>query len=131
MNLASHDVYASIVGGLSVEEPAIDLPLALALASALRDRPLAPGTVLCGEIGADGRAPPDRRPERRLREAARLGFTRAVVPRHAGRGEAEIDAAGIELLRVATLREAITAALAEPVRGAPAPVGVLIGGGLE
>ena len=44
-NLASHDVYASIVGGLTVEEPALDLPLALALASALRDRPIAPGTV--------------------------------------------------------------------------------------
>ena len=131
MNLAAHDVYASIVGGLSVEEPAIDLPLALALASALRDRPLVPGTVLCGEIGLTGELRPIHNLTRRLREAARLGFTRAVVPRHAGRGEAEVDAAGIELLRVATLREAIAAALAEPVRGAPAAVGVPIGGGAQ
>src|SRR3954454_3097777 len=76
MNLASHDVYASIVGGLAVEEPAIDLPLALPrarpLASALRDKPLAAGTVACGEIGLTGELRPTNGLGRRLREAARL-----------------------------------------------------------
>jgi DNA repair protein RadA/Sms len=113
LNLAGHDVYASIVGGLTVEEPSIDLPLALALASALRDRPLVQGTVACGEIGLTGELRPINGLSRRLREAARLGFTRAVVPRHSGRGE---DAAGvprIELIRVGTLREAVAAALVE------------------
>lgn len=114
MNLASHDVYASIVGGLAVEEPAIDLPLALALASALRDRPLISGTVLCGEIGLTGELRPTNGLARRLREAARLGFTRAVVPRQQGRGEAFEAIPGVELIRVATLRDAIAAALAEP-----------------
>jgi len=114
MNLASHDVYASVVGGLAVEEPAIDLPLALALASALRDRPLIGGTVLCGEIGLTGELRPIHGLGRRLREAARLGFTRAVVPQQQGRREPLEDVIGIELVRVATLRDAITAALSEP-----------------
>jgi DNA repair protein RadA/Sms len=113
MDLASHDVYASIVGGLVVEEPAIDLPLALALASALRDRPLIPGTVLCGEIGLTGELRPIHGLARRLREAARLGFTRAIVPRQQGRGELVEEMAGFALIRVASLRDAIAAALAD------------------
>jgi DNA repair protein RadA/Sms len=112
LNLASHDVYASIVGGLTVEEPAIDLPLALALASALRDRPLAPATVTCGEIGLTGELRPINGLSRRLREAARLGFTRAIVPRNSGRGE-EPDESGMDVVRVGTLREAIAAALVD------------------
>jgi DNA repair protein RadA/Sms len=119
LNLAGHDVYASIVGGLSVDEPAIDLPLALALASALRDRSLAPGTVLCGEIGLTGELRPIQGLERRLREAARLGFGRAIVPRQAGRGETT-EAAGIEVVRVATLREAVAAALVDSANPSPA-----------
>ena len=115
MNLASHDVYASIVGGLTVEEPSLDLPLALALASALRDRPLATGTVACGEIGLTGELRPTNGIGRRLREAARLGFTRAIVPSGAGRGD-DIEGLAIDLVRVATLREAIAAALVERAR---------------
>ena len=109
-NLASHDVYAAIVGGLTVEEPAIDLPLALALASSLRDRPLVSGTVLCGEIGLTGELRPINGLGRRLREAARLGFTRAVLPR-AGRTDDGLDGVEMEIIRVGTLREAIAAAL--------------------
>ena len=52
--LAQHDVYANLAGGLSVSEPGLDLPLALALASSLRDRPLVPGTVAIGEVGLAG-----------------------------------------------------------------------------
>ena len=113
MNLASHDVYASVVGGLSVEEPAIDLPLAVALASALRDKPIVPGTVLCGEIGLTGELRPVNGLERRLREAQRLGFERAIVPQRAGRrgaGDSE-NVSGIEIVRAATLRDALGAAL--------------------
>ena len=115
MNLASHDVYASIVGGLTVEEPSLDLPLALALASALRDRPLVAGTVACGEIGLTGELRPATSLGRRLREAARLGFTRAIVPRNTGRGE-DLEGLAIDLVRVGTLREAIAAALVERAR---------------
>ena len=115
MNLASHDVYANIVGGLTVEEPTLDLPLALALASALRDRPLQTGTVSCGEVGLTGELRPVNGLGRRLREASRLGFTRAIVPRNAGRAE-DLEDAKIELVRVGTLREAIAAALVERPR---------------
>jgi DNA repair protein RadA/Sms len=128
INLASHDVYASIVGGLAIEEPAIDLPLALALASALRDWPLIPGTVLCGEIGLTGELRPINNLGRRLREAARLGFTRAIVPRQQGRGETHEEINGIEVIRVATLRDAIAAALTEQGRNATdEPVRIPIG----
>ncbi|CAN5782873.1 DNA repair protein RadA [soil metagenome] len=134
LNLAAHDVYASIVGGLVVEEPAIDLPLAVALASALRDRPLVSGTVLCGEIGLTGELRPIHGLERRLREAARLGFVRAIVPRAAGRaagGGDEPPPPGIEMIRVATLRDAVAASLSEPLgRGAePLQARVPVGGG--
>jgi DNA repair protein RadA/Sms len=120
LNLAAHDVYASIVGGLSVDEPAIDLPLAIALASALRDRPLVPGTVLCGEVGLTGELRPMLGLERRLREAARLGFGRAIVPRQAARGERVQEGSAMEVVRVATLREAIAAALSDGARQPPA-----------
>jgi DNA repair protein RadA/Sms len=112
LNLASHDVYASVVGGLTVEEPAIDLPLALALASALRDRPLVGGTVLCGEIGLTGELRPINGLSRRLREAARLGFGRAIVPRQTGMLDDGLDGI-VDLVPVATLRDAVTAALIE------------------
>lgn len=113
LNLASHDVYASVVGGLTVDEPAIDLPLAVALASALRDKPLAQGTVLCGEIGLTGELRPVGGLDRRLREAQRLGFVRAIVPQRTARrapGDGE-KVSGIEVIRAATLREALGAAL--------------------
>jgi DNA repair protein RadA/Sms len=115
LNLASHDVYASIVGGLTVEEPSLDLPLALALASALRDKPMVPGTVACGEIGLTGELRPTTSLGRRLKEASRLGFTRAIVPRNTGRGD-DLEGVKIDLVRVATLREAVAAALVDRPR---------------
>jgi len=66
-----------------------------------------------GEIGLTGELRPIHRLAHRLREAARLGFTRAIVPRHSGRGDDGGEVPGIELIRVATLREAIAAALVE------------------
>jgi DNA repair protein RadA/Sms len=108
VGLSSHDVYANLAGGLSVAEPGLDLPLALALASSLRDKPLAEATVAVGEVGLLGELRAVSGLERRLREAARLGYRRAIVPR-AVSGQAET--AGIETIRVGTLREAIAAAI--------------------
>ncbi len=109
VSLGSHDVYANIAGGLSVAEPGLDLPLALALASSLRDRPVATGTVAIGEVGLLGELRAVSGLARRLREAARLGYRRAIVPRAAAR-DAELPSE-IELVPVATLREAIERAL--------------------
>jgi DNA repair protein RadA/Sms len=107
VGLSSHDVYANLAGGLSVAEPGLDLPLALALASSLRDRPLAAATVAVGEVGLLGELRAVSGVDRRLREAARLGYRRAIVPRAGG----ETEVPGIERIRVGTLREAIAAAL--------------------
>lgn len=113
IGLAGHDVYANLAGGLSVTEPGLDLPLALALASSLRDRPLVPGTVAIGEVGLLGELRSVGGLDRRLREAARLGFTRAIVPR-SGRGQPAAPA-GIEVIVVGSLAEAIRAALGDPL----------------
>ncbi len=129
--LGGHDVYASLAGGLVVEEPAVDLPLAVALASSLRDRPVRPGTVVCGEVGLTGELRAVGGLERRLREAARLGFRRAVVPASTGRVERAAAApAGLEVVRVALLREALTACLAEAPESSAAAssVGVVVMG---
>ena len=108
--LGSHDVYANLAGGLSVMEPGLDLPVALALASSLRDQPIEPGTVAIGEVGLLGELRGVVGLERRLREAARLGVTRAIVPRpSAGLTLGSVD--GLEIRAVETLSDAITAAL--------------------
>jgi DNA repair protein RadA/Sms len=111
IGLSSHDVYANLAGGLSVAEPGLDLPVALALASSLRERAVAPGTVVIGEVGLLGELRAVSGLERRLREAARLGFTAAIVPRP-GRGGGSPEVPGMHIHEVATLRDAVEAALA-------------------
>ena len=83
IGLGSHDVYANLAGGLAVAEPGLDLPVALALASSFRDRAVPAGTVAIGEVGLLGELRGVPGLERRLREAARLGFRSAIVPRAA------------------------------------------------
>jgi len=117
LNLAGHDVYVNVAGGLTVDEPALDLPIALALASSLRERPLDTGSVAVGEVGLLGELRAVRGLDRRLREAARLGFTRAIVPavqeRAPGGSGRGADVAGLEQIRAGTLREAVGAALGD------------------
>ena len=116
VTLGSHDVYANLAGGLSVGEPGLDLPLALALASSMRDRPLAAKSVAIGEVGLLGELRSVAGLERRLREAARLGFESAIVPRPS-RDAAQVEVAGMRIIEVATLRDAVESALAgEPGR---------------
>ena len=111
IGLANHDVYANLAGGLTVTEPGLDLPLALALASSLRDRPLVPGTVAIGEVGLLGELRLVGGLDRRLREAARLGFTRAIVPRTHRRATAAVP--GVETIVAGTLADAIRASLGD------------------
>jgi DNA repair protein RadA/Sms len=114
IGLGSHDVYANLAGGLSVDEPGLDLPIALALASSLRDRPIRANTVAIGEVGLLGELRSVSGLDRRLREAARLGFARAIVPR-SGPMNASADRPDIEIVEVATLRDAVGAGLAARV----------------
>jgi len=100
--LAKADVYALAVGGVKVTEPGADLALALAVASAIQSEPVDPHLVACGEIGLGGELRQVAHTHRRLAEAARLGFKRAVVPYSAPQ-----DVEGIDLIRVGTLPDAI------------------------
>jgi DNA repair protein RadA/Sms len=109
--LGSHDVYANLAGGLAVGEPGLDLPVALALASSLRDRPVGGGVVAIGEVGLLGELRAVTGLERRLREAARSGFRTAIVPRPT-RSAPAAQVPGMDIVEVATLREAIDAGLA-------------------
>jgi DNA repair protein RadA/Sms len=126
IGLGSHDVYANLAGGLTVVEPALDLPLALALASSSRDRSIPSGTVAIGEVGLLGELRSVVGIERRLREAARLGFTRAIVPRpSSGTSLAGIE--GIEVTPVSTLRDAIEVALTDRPTSHSEPVPAMLG----
>jgi len=113
VGLGTYDVYASVAGGMTVQEPAVDLPLALALASSLRDRPLREGTVAAGEVGLLGELRAVAGLERRLREAERLGFERAIVPAGGRAGERIPDRIGrLHVVACATLADALAAGLA-------------------
>jgi len=107
--IAGHDVYANLAGGLSLAEPGLDLPIALALASSFRDRPVIAGTVAIGEVGLLGELRAVAGVERRLAEAARLGFRRAIVPHDPRRRPGAT--AGLEVHEAASLRAAIQLAL--------------------
>ncbi len=108
--LGNHDVYANVVGGLRIVEPAADLAVALAMASSFRDRAIDPGTVAVGEIGLSGELRSVGQFERRLQEAARLGFNRVIVPGSVSRG-ALPQLPGVQVLRADTVGEAIETVL--------------------
>ncbi len=88
MALGGHDVYASVAGGLRIGEPAADLGIALAVASAFRGVALAAGTAAFGELGLSGEVRAVSQPARRAGEARRLGFTHVVAPASAERRDA-------------------------------------------
>ena len=100
----------NIVGGLRIREPAIDLGIAVSVASSHLNRPVRQDMVVFGEIGLAGELRSVGRSEQRLREAAKLGFKRAVLPktRHQELGEHD----GFQAHAVRTLAEAIDLALA-------------------
>jgi len=76
-----HDVFVNGVGGLKITEPAADLAVVLAIVSSLRNRPLPPQLVVFGEIGLAGENPPGSTWAGAAEEAAKLGFTAAVIPK--------------------------------------------------
>ena len=108
--LSRFDCYLAVAGGLEVEEPAADLGVAAALVASYRDLTLPSGTVLVGELGLGGQLRPVGQLELRLQEAARLGFSRAVVPKGSGLAKAAAGL-GLELLEAGTVAAALVAAL--------------------
>ena len=109
LKLGMQDVFVNVVGGLKITEPAADLTVALAIASSFRDRPVAEDMVVIGEVGLSGELRTVSQAQRRLVEAARLGFKRALVPQTLVRMK---DAPQeIELVGARTLTQAIDLAL--------------------
>ncbi len=104
LELLADDVFVSVAGGLEVPEPAADLGVAAAVASSFRNRPLAPHTVLFGEVGLAGEVRGAGQASLRIREAAQMGFTRCILP---ARNIPSPGEAGIELVGVNTLPEAL------------------------
>jgi len=99
------DVYVNIVGGMDFSDPAGDLGIALAIATSFLDRSIDPGLVAVGEVGLTGEIRPVTNLPQRLKEAARLGFTRALVPRSSI--DKKTHQLGIEVKGVDTLKEAL------------------------
>jgi DNA repair protein RadA/Sms len=108
VRLSGHDVYLNVAGGLRIVEPAADLAAAAALVSSLTNAPLPADAVYFGEISLSGALRPVAQSAARLKEAAKLGFARAIVP-EAARGEGAD--AGLSLTAIGTL-EALVADIA-------------------
>ncbi|MCF0254032.1 MAG: DNA repair protein RadA [Duodenibacillus sp.] len=100
------DVFVNAVGGVKIAEPASDLAVLLAIVSSITDRPLPPRTAVFGEVGLAGEIRPAPRGQERLREAAKLGFQRAIIPR-ANAPRAPVE--GIEVIAVDRLSDALAA----------------------
>ena len=112
VNLSNQDVITNVIGGMKVGEPAADLGIALAVASSQRDARVAQGLVALGEIGLSGELRAVPQLERRLSEAARLGFKRCLIPETSHK--ISFDVKGIELLKAATVAEALRLGLVRP-----------------
>lgn len=106
LGLGTQDVYANVVGGMRINEPAADLAIAVAVASSLREKPVDPGTVCIGEIGLAGEIRSVNNLERRIQEASRLGFRRAIVPERSGNIPAA-SSLGLDIVKVSSAAEAI------------------------
>ena len=109
LRFSQADVYLNVIGGLRLEEPAADLAVAMAVASAAKDKPVPDTLAAIGEIGLSGEIRAVNHLLQRLREIRRLGFTQCIIPRS---GSNDVKAPeGLEVLRVKNIREAITVAL--------------------
>lgn len=108
MRLADRDIFLNVAGGVRVEEPAADLGVVAAIASSYLDRPLGFDVVVMGEVGLTGEVRAIGRADARVREAAKLGFRRAIIPAATARQWASED--GVEIVGVRSLEELFAAA---------------------
>lgn len=106
IRLSDQDVFVNVVGGLRVQEPAADFAVAAAIASSHRDQPISADAVLLGEVGLSGELRAVSQLDHRLREAAKLGFKRAIVPGRSQLYGTKVEGLAIESVR--TLRAAFS-----------------------
>ena len=110
LNLSKQDVYVNVIGGVEISEPAADLGIALAVATCARDVVVDERTVIIGEIGLSGEIRAVNNLEKRIVEAQKLGFTKAIIP-HSNNLEQKIT--GIEIIKVKRLIDAIGACVSK------------------
>jgi DNA repair protein RadA len=109
MMLQTQDTYVNVAGGVKLDEPAVDLAVAVSLASSFRDRPTRPEDVVIGEIGLTGEVRAVSRMEQRVAEAHKLGFKRVILPEYSMKGWKQPE--GMDIVGVRTLAEALHAAM--------------------
>lgn len=104
MNLGQHDVFVNVAGGIRIDEPAVDLGIASSIASSLRDVPVDSSSVAVGEIGLGGEIRTIGQIEKRVQEAAKLGFKRIIIPKNNLKGvkqNGEIEVVGVDRIEQA------------------------------
>jgi DNA repair protein RadA/Sms len=109
LHVGQFDVFVNVAGGIRIDEPAADLGMAVAIVSSLKDVPVDPRSAVIGEVGLGGEIRSIYQIERRITEAAKLGFTRAVIPRNNLRSKVLPDT--VEILQVDTVDQALDALL--------------------
>jgi DNA repair protein RadA/Sms len=108
MQLGGMDIFTNVVGGIKLVEPALDMGVVLALTSSLKEKPIGPDLMAFGEVGLNGEIRAVSQAETRLREASKIGFRRAIIPK--GNAERLPKIKGIEITGVTNISEALEAA---------------------
>lgn len=110
MNLSNKNVFINVSGGIRIDEPASDLPICLSVVSSIREKPLPVGTIVIGEVGLGGEIRGVPQILARLKEAEKLGFTTAIIPK--GNGKEIKGKTGMKLTFVSSIEEAVNTAKA-------------------
>ena len=106
IHIQGQDIFVNVVGGLELNEPAIDLSIIAALTSSFREIPIDPATVVFGEVGLGGEVRGVTSADIRIKEASKLGFKRCIIPE---RNAAQISTNSVEVIGVSTVKSAIDA----------------------
>jgi DNA repair protein RadA/Sms len=104
MHLGNMDIFVNVVGGLKIDEPAIDMAIIAAVASSFRNAPIEAGTFVFGEIGLSGELRAISQAEIRIKEAAKLGLKKGVIPSNNAKNLKE---PGVEVIGVKNVEEAL------------------------
>ncbi|MBE7705639.1 MAG: DNA repair protein RadA [Cyanobacteria bacterium SIG30] len=111
LNLSKKDVYVNVIGGIDITEPAADLGIALAILTCERDVVISSDTLIIGEIGLNGEIRPVANIEKRLKEAQKLGFKKAIIPKVSENVSNNLNFSDIEIIQVEKVKDAIVKSL--------------------